>query len=75
LNIKWKNDYEIAQKFIKEIKSLLQKLDIENKFEWIKESDFNEISKLARKQSTFSFPVTHLMSDEECKNILKKIQK
>ena len=70
-----KTEKEKAEKFIEAIKELNRKMNIPDKFEGIKDEDIELIAKRALKEGNPLYPVPKIMNLEECKAIIKKLQK
>lgn len=70
-----KTEKEKAEKFIKSIKELNKKMNIPDKFEGIKDEDIELIAKRALKEGNPLYPVPKIMNLEECKAIIKNLQK
>lgn len=66
---------EKAEKFIEAIKELNRKMNIPDKFEGIKDEDIELIATRALKEGNPLYPVPKIMNLEECKAIIKKLQK
>jgi len=70
-----KTEKEKAEKFIEAIKELNRKMNIPDKFEGIKDEDIELIAKRALKEGNPLYPVPKIMNLEECKAIIKNLQK
>ncbi|MBR2875506.1 MAG: iron-containing alcohol dehydrogenase [Clostridia bacterium] len=70
-----KTEKEKAEKFIEAIKELNRKMNIPDKFEGIKDEDIELIAKRALKEGNPLYPVPKIMNLEECKAIIKTLQK
>ena len=70
-----KTEKEKSEKFIEAIKELNRKMNIPDKFEGIKDEDIELIAKRALKEGNPLYPVPKIMNLEECKAIIKKLQK
>ncbi len=70
-----KTEKEKAEKFIEAIKELNKKMNIPDKFEGIKDEDIELIAKRALKEGNPLYPVPKIMNLEECKAIIKSLQK
>lgn len=70
-----KTEKEKAEKFIEAIKALNRKMNIPDKFEGIKDEDIELIAKRALKEGNPLYPVPKIMNLEECKAIIKNLQK
>ncbi|MBQ4104676.1 MAG: iron-containing alcohol dehydrogenase [Clostridia bacterium] len=70
-----KTEKEKAEKFIEAIKELNRKMNIPDKFEGIKDEDIELIATRALKEGNPLYPVPKIMNLEECKAIIKKLQK
>ena len=66
---------EKAEKFIVAIKELNKKMNIPDKFEGIKDDDIELIATRALKEGNPLYPVPKIMNLEECKAIIKSLQK
>lgn len=66
---------EKAEKFIEAIKELNRKMNIPDKFEGIKDEDIELIATRALKEGNPLYPVPKIMNLEECKAIIKNLQK
>ena len=66
---------EKAEKFIEAIKELNKKMNIPDKFEGIKDEDIELIATRALKEGNPLYPVPKIMDLEECKAIIKTLQK
>ena len=66
---------EKAEKFIEAIKELNKKMNIPDKFEGIKDEDIELIATRALKEGNPLYPVPKIMNLEECKAIIKNLQK
>ena len=66
---------EKAEKFIEAIKELNKKMNIPDKFEGIKDEDIELIATRALKEGNPLYPVPKIMNLEECKAIIKSLQK
>ncbi len=70
-----KTEKEKAEKFIEAIKELNKKMNIPDKFEGIKDDDIELIATRALKEGNPLYPVPKIMNLEECKAIIKNLQK
>jgi len=70
-----KTEKEKAEKFIEAIKELNKKMNIPDKFEGIKDEDIELIATRALKEGNPLYPVPKIMNLEECKVIIKTLQK
>ena len=70
-----KTEKEKAEKFIEAIKELNKKMNIPDKFEGIKDEDIELIATRALKEGNPLYPVPKIMNLEECKAIIKSLQK
>ncbi|MBR3789491.1 MAG: iron-containing alcohol dehydrogenase, partial [Clostridia bacterium] len=70
-----KTEKEKAKKFIEAIKELNRKMNIPDKFEGIKDEDIELIATRALKEGNPLYPVPKIMNLEECKAIIKSLQK
>ena len=70
-----KTEKEKAEKFIESIKELNRKMNIPDKFEGIKDEDIELIAQRALKEGNPLYPVPKIMNLEECKAIIKTLQK
>lgn len=70
-----KTEKEKAEKFIEAIKELNRKMNIPDKFEGIKDEDIELIATRALKEGNPLYPVPKIMNLEECKAIIKNLQK
>lgn len=70
-----KTEKEKAEKFINAIKELNRKMNIPDKFEGIKDEDIELIAQRALKEGNPLYPVPKIMNLEECKAIIKTLQK
>ena len=70
-----KTEKEKAEKFIEAIKELNKKMNIPDKFEGIKDEDIDLIAQRALKEGNPLYPVPKIMNLEECKAIIKTLQK
>ena len=68
-------DKEKAEKFIEAIKELNKKMNIPDKFEGIKDEDIELIATRALKEGNPLYPVPKIMELDECKAIIKSLQK
>ena len=68
-------DKEKAEKFIETIKELNKKMNIPDKFEGIKDEDIELIATRALKEGNPLYPVPKIMELDECKAIIKSLQK
>ena len=66
---------EKAEKFIDAIKELNKKMNIPDKFEGIKDEDIELIATRALKEGNPLYPVPKIMNLDECKAIIKSLQK
>ncbi len=69
------SEKEKAEKFIEAIKELNKKMNIPDKFEGIKDEDIELIATRALKEGNPLYPVPKIMNFEECKAIIKSLQK
>lgn len=70
-----KTEKEKAEKFIEAIKELNRKMNIPDKFEGIKDEDIELIATRALKEGNPLYPVPKIINLEECKAIIKNLQK
>ena len=68
-------DREKAKRFIAAIRDLNEKMGIPDKFEQIKDEDIPLIAERALKEGNPLYPVPKIMNIEDCKAIIKKLQK
>ncbi len=66
---------EKAKKFIEAIKELNKKMNIPDKIEGIKDEDIDLIAKRALKEGNPLYPVPKIMNLDDCKSVIKKLQK
>ncbi len=66
---------EKAKKFIEAIKELNRKMNIPNKIDGIKDEDIDLIAERALKEGNPLYPVPKIMNLEDCKAVIKKLQK
>lgn len=69
------SDREKAKRFIAAIRELNEKMGIPDKFEQIKDEDIPLIAERALKEGNPLYPVPKIMDLEDCKAIIKKLQK
>ena len=69
------SDREKAKRFIAAIRELNEKMGIPDKFEQIKDEDIPLIAERALKEGNPLYPVPKIMDMEDCKALIKKIQK
>ncbi len=69
------SDREKAKKFITAIRELNEKMGIPDKFEQIKDEDIPLIAERALKEGNPLYPVPKIMDIEDCKALIKKLQK
>ncbi|MBE6795149.1 MAG: iron-containing alcohol dehydrogenase [Ruminococcaceae bacterium] len=68
-------DREKAKNFIAAIKKLNEEMNIPDKFDQIKDEDIELIAERALMEGNPLYPVPRIMNLEECKAIIKKLQK
>lgn len=68
-------DRDKAKRFIAAIREMNAKMGIPDKFEQIKDEDIPLIAERALKEGNPLYPVPKIMNLEECKAIIKKLQK
>ncbi len=68
-------DREKAKNFIAAIRELNKKMNIPDKFEQIKDEDIPLIAERALKEGNPLYPVPKIMDIEDCKALIKKLQK
>ncbi|MBO5066201.1 MAG: iron-containing alcohol dehydrogenase [Clostridia bacterium] len=68
-------DREKAKNFIAAIRELNKKMNIPDKFEQIKDEDIPLIAERALKEGNPLYPVPKIMNIEDCKALIKKLQK
>lgn len=68
-------DREKAKRFIEAIRELNAKMGIPDKFEQIKDEDIQLIAERALMEGNPLYPVPKIMDIEDCKAIIKKLQK
>ena len=68
-------DREKAKKFIAAIRELNAKMGIPDKFDQIKDEDIPLIAERALKEGNPLYPVPKIMDIEDCKALIKKLQK
>lgn len=68
-------DREKAKRFIAAIRELNEKMNIPDGFEQIKDEDIPLIAERALKEGNPLYPVPKIMNLEECKALIKKLQK
>ena len=68
-------DREKAKRFIAAIRDLNEKMNIPDGFEQIKDEDIPLIAERALKEGNPLYPVPKIMNLEECKALIKKLQK
>ncbi len=64
-----------AKKFIEAVKELNRKMNIPDKIEGIKDEDIPTIAERALKEGNPLYPVPKIMDIEDCKALIKKLQK
>ena len=69
------SDREKAKRFIAAIRELNEKMGIPDKFEQIKDEDIPLIAERALKEGNPLYPVPKIMDMEDCKALIKKLQK
>ncbi len=69
------SDREKAKRFISAIRELNEKMNIPDKFEQIKDEDIPLIAERALKEGNPLYPVPKIMDIEDCKALIKKLQK
>ncbi len=69
------SDREKAKRFIAAIRELNEKMGIPDKFEQIKDEDIPLIAERALKEGNPLYPVPKIMDIEDCKALIKKLQK
>ena len=69
-----KSDKDTAREFLNAIKDLGESLGIPKGVDKIKNDDFFEIIKNARKEAIKNYPVPHLLSYKDCEAVLKRLQ-
>ncbi len=68
-------DRDKAKRFIAAIRELNEKMGIPDKFEQIKDEDIPLIAERALKEGNPLYPVPKIMDIEDCKALIKKLQK
>ena len=68
-------DREKAKRFIAAIRELNEKMGIPDKFDQIKDEDIPLIAERALKEGNPLYPVPKIMDIEDCKALIKKLQK
>ena len=68
-------DREKAKNFIAAIRELNEKMGIPDKFEQIKDEDIQLIAERALMEGNPLYPVPKIMDLEDCKALIKKLQK
>lgn len=68
-------DRDKAKRFIAAIRELNEKMGIPDKFEQIKDEDIPLIAERALKEGNPLYPVPKIMDLEDCKALIKKLQK
>lgn len=71
LDTKGLSDEQKAKLFIAKIKEFNEKMNIPEKFDFIKEEDIPLIAKRALKEANPLYPVPKIMNLEDCKNFIK----
>ena len=69
------SDREKAKRFIAAIRELNEKMGIPDKFEQIKDEDIPLIAERALKEGNPLYPVPKIMDMDDCKALIKKLQK
>ena len=69
------SDREKAKRFIATIRELNEKMGIPDKFEQIKDEDIPLIAERALKEGNPLYPVPKIMDMDDCKALIKKLQK
>ena len=66
-------DSEKANAFINEIKEMNKRMNIPDKFDFIKEEDIPTIVKRALKEGNPLYPVPKIMNEEDCEAVIRRL--
>ena len=66
--------FELAEKFIEEIKRMNKAMDIPEHFDFIKDEDIPTIVERALKEGNPLYPVPKIMDKEECAKVVRIIR-
>ncbi len=64
---------EKGRAFVEEIKKMNKKMDIPEKFDFIKEEDIPTLVKRALKEGNPGYPVPKIMNEKECEKVIRSI--
>lgn len=66
---------EKAKKYIEEIKMMNKKMNIPEKFDFIKEEDIPTLVSRALKEGNPGYPVPKIMNKQDCESVIRKLMK
>ena len=66
---------EKAKKYIEEIKMMNKKMNIPEKFDFIKEEDISTLVSRALKEGNPGYPVPKIMNKQDCESVIRKLMK
>ena len=66
---------EKAKKYIEEIKMMNRKMNIPEKFDFIKEEDIPTLVSRALKEGNPGYPVPKIMNKQDCESVIRKLMK